>query len=67
VEDWNDHYFLAEERYEIVIEGTLAVTLNLSVEDPKITMDDVEQLLDNAEIEFDEYESITVAEPPYEY
>jgi hypothetical protein len=67
VEDWNDHYFRAEETYDLVVQGTLAVTLDSAVEESKVKKAEIERLLKDAEIKFDEFEDISVADPPYEY
>jgi hypothetical protein len=67
VQDWNDHYFLAEETYDLVVHGTLAVRLDSSVEESNVKKADIERLLKDAEIKFDEFEDISVVEPPYEY
>jgi hypothetical protein len=62
VGEWNDHYYDAEERYEVQVEGTLAIKFGANVEMPEISKDDVARLLEDAEITIDNIEELSIVE-----
>jgi hypothetical protein len=62
VEPWNDHYFLAEEHYELIVEGTVAIDLGRAIEEEKVTEEGVARLMAAAAIRVDEVTEVSVAE-----
>ena len=62
MEEWSDHYYDAEEHYEVRVEGVLAIKFGAAVESPEVSNDDVERLLEDAEIKVDSIEELSIVE-----
>ena len=61
IDDWNDHYFMAEEYYPLDVEGLVAVTPDLeSVEFSELSDDDIMDLLTDADISIESLTRIEV-------
>ena len=49
IEDWNDHYFSAEESYPLTAHGTLSITIDVQeLESDQLTDEDLEPLIRNS-------------------
>lgn len=61
IDDWDDHYFMAEESYPIEVEGIVAIIPNLEdLEFSGLSDDDVMDLLEDAEISIESLTRIEV-------
>lgn len=61
IEDWNDHYYQAEEEYPLICTGKLGLLFNTNITKNEIEDKNIDRLLNEVKISFTEIE-ITVKE-----